>query len=94
MGDTMNTGLLEQFCAAVNAVKKSGYSRDTVGEDNHLGGDLGIDSIEMLEIPRRLRRHRRPGQRRRRQFRQPHRAAVAEAIASPPPPRPVNGHII
>jgi len=54
MGNDMNTGLLEQFCTAVNAVKRTGYSGDTVNEGSYLGGDLGIDSIEMLEIWFRL----------------------------------------
>lgn len=41
---------LQSFCEAVNAVKRTALSAATVDVDHYLGGDLGIDSIEMLEI--------------------------------------------
>jgi acyl carrier protein len=34
----------------VNDIKKTGFTDDTVDLDFYLGGDLGIDSREMLEI--------------------------------------------
>jgi acyl carrier protein len=34
----------------VNDVKKTGFTPDSVDPDFYLGGDLGIDSREMLEI--------------------------------------------
>ncbi len=42
--------LLLYFCDAVNAVKRTAFSPDIVESEAYLGGDLGIDSIEMLEI--------------------------------------------
>lgn len=45
-----NNDLLDAFCEAVNAVKRVALSADTVGVEQYLGGDLGIDSVEMLEI--------------------------------------------
>ncbi len=35
---------------AVNEIKKTGFTPDSVDPDFYLGGDLGIDSREMLEI--------------------------------------------
>lgn len=34
----------------INEVKKTGFSPDNTSLDFYLGGDLGIDSVEMLEI--------------------------------------------
>lgn len=34
----------------INEVKKTGFSPDNTSPDFYLGGDLGIDSVEMLEI--------------------------------------------
>jgi acyl carrier protein len=34
----------------INDIKKTGFTLDTVDTDFYLGGDLGIDSREMLEI--------------------------------------------
>jgi len=34
----------------INDVKKTGFTPDSVEPDFYLGGDLGIDSREMLEI--------------------------------------------
>ncbi|MGH8442732.1 MAG: acyl carrier protein [Nevskiaceae bacterium] len=34
----------------VNDIKKTGFTYDSVDPDFYLGGDLGIDSREMLEI--------------------------------------------
>lgn len=45
-----NTQICEAFCSAVNAVKRSALSAQTLDQSQYLGGDLGIDSIEMLEI--------------------------------------------
>jgi len=44
------TELLQAFCTALNAVKRTAWSPATVDPSHYLGGDLGIDSIEMLEI--------------------------------------------
>ena len=38
------------FCLAVNAVKPITLAPDALKLDQYLGGDLGIDSVEMLEI--------------------------------------------
>lgn len=35
---------------AINDVKKTGFTPESVEPDFYLGGDLGIDSREMLEI--------------------------------------------
>lgn len=40
----------EAFCSAVNAVKRNALTVQTLDTNHYLGGDLGIDSIEMLEI--------------------------------------------
>ena len=42
--------LLTVFCDVVNDLKKTGFSADIVEEDWYLGGDIGIDSMDMLEI--------------------------------------------
>ncbi len=42
--------LLQALCTAINAVKRTALSADTIDLQHYLGGDLGIDSIEMLEI--------------------------------------------
>lgn len=42
--------LVEAFCEAVNKIKRTGFTADMVDLDWHLGGDFGIDSVEMLEI--------------------------------------------
>jgi len=34
----------------INNIKKTGFTRDAVEPDFYLGGDLGVDSKEMLEI--------------------------------------------
>ena len=34
----------------INDIKKTGFTTDTVDHDSYLGGDLGVDSREMLEI--------------------------------------------
>lgn len=34
----------------INDIKKTGFTHDSVEPDFYLGGDLGIDSREMLEI--------------------------------------------
>jgi acyl carrier protein len=41
---------LTAFCQAVNAVKRITLTPDALKLDQYLGGDLGIDSVEMLEI--------------------------------------------
>ncbi|TXH73310.1 MAG: acyl carrier protein [Lysobacteraceae bacterium] len=35
---------------AINDIKKTGFTNDSVELDFYLGGDLGVDSREMLEI--------------------------------------------
>lgn len=42
--------VLAAFCAAVNTLKRTALSPATLGGSLYLGGDLGIDSMEMLEI--------------------------------------------
>jgi len=42
--------LLQALCVAINAVKRTAFTADTIDVQDYLGGDLGIDSIEMLEI--------------------------------------------
>lgn len=34
----------------INDIKRTGFTYDTVEPDFYLGGDLGVDSKEMLEI--------------------------------------------
>lgn len=48
MADQTNTS--QALCAAINAVKRSALSADGLDTTQYLGGDLAIDSIEMLEI--------------------------------------------
>lgn len=42
--------IVELFCATVNKIKRTGFTQDMVDKDWHLGGDFGIESVEMLEI--------------------------------------------
>ena len=44
------TETLTSVLAAVNKVKNTSFTPAGVDEETFLGGDLGIDSIEMLEI--------------------------------------------
>lgn len=46
----MRDQLIQEICQAINTVKKTGYAPSALGGDLFLGGDLGVDSIEMLEI--------------------------------------------
>lgn len=46
--------LKQCFCDAVNEVKRGGLTVSSLDESAYLGGDMGIDSIEMLEIWFRL----------------------------------------
>ncbi|TJZ77667.1 acyl carrier protein [Chitiniphilus eburneus] len=48
--------VLAAFCDAVNALKKTAFDADRIDPALYLGGDLGIDSIEMLEIWFRIER--------------------------------------
>ena len=41
---------MEAFCTALNRVKRTGFSAGQLGPEAYLGGDLGVDSVEMLEI--------------------------------------------
>lgn len=43
-------GSLQALCEAINAVKRTALRGDTIDVSQYLGGDLAIDSIEMLEI--------------------------------------------
>ncbi|AIY41030.1 hypothetical protein LT85_1872 [Collimonas arenae] len=42
--------MLETVLDVINNIKKTGFTRDSVEQDFYLGGDLGVDSKEMLEI--------------------------------------------
>jgi acyl carrier protein len=42
--------LLVILIDVINEVKKTGFSPENTSPDFYLGGDLGIDSVEMLEI--------------------------------------------
>lgn len=42
--------IVAAFCEAVNRIKRTGFSADAVDPDWHLGGDFGIDSVELLEV--------------------------------------------
>jgi acyl carrier protein len=48
----MNTQLdaLTTLLEVINDIKKTGFTLESVESDSYLGGDLGIDSREMLEI--------------------------------------------
>jgi acyl carrier protein len=50
--EAMNTkiNVIEEVISAINAVKRTGFTEDSIELDFYLGGDLGIDSREMLEI--------------------------------------------
>lgn len=48
MSDKVN--VLEALLGAINEVKRTGFTPDTVELDFFLGGDLGIDSREMFEV--------------------------------------------
>ena len=47
---TTRNDAMDELLQAVNDVKKTGFTRDSVDLDFYLGGDLGVDSREMLEI--------------------------------------------
>jgi acyl carrier protein len=42
--------VLEEVIVAINEIKRTGFTADSVEPDFYLGGDLGIESKEMLEI--------------------------------------------
>ncbi|MFK3648787.1 acyl carrier protein [Lysobacter enzymogenes] len=42
--------VLEEILNVINEVKRTGFTADSVEPDFYLGGDLGIESREMLEI--------------------------------------------
>lgn len=42
--------LYEEVLSAINEIKRTGFTVDSVEPDFYLGGDLGVDSREMLEI--------------------------------------------
>ena len=44
--DQLRDALFEK----INVVKKTAFTKENIPDDSYLGGDLGIDSIEMLEI--------------------------------------------
>jgi acyl carrier protein len=48
--DLKTQEILEAFCDVVNGIKRTGLRPDQIDFHSYLGGDLGIDSIEMLEI--------------------------------------------
>lgn len=45
-----NEDMFEALLDVINGVKKTGFTSDSVEPDFYLGGDLGVDSKEMLEI--------------------------------------------
>ncbi len=44
------TQTLKAVLDAINEIKKTGFDPESVDLDFYLGGDLGVDSREMLEI--------------------------------------------
>jgi acyl carrier protein len=42
--------IINTLLEVINDIKKTGFSADTIEMDFYLGGDLGIDSREMLEV--------------------------------------------
>lgn len=42
--------VLEEVLFAINEIKRTGFTPDSVEPDFYLGGDLGVDSKEMLEV--------------------------------------------
>lgn len=42
--------VFEEVLAAINEIKRTGFTPDSVEPDFYLGGDLGVDSKEMLEV--------------------------------------------
>lgn len=42
--------VFDTLLAAINEVKRTGFTSDSVEPDFYLGGDLGIDSREMFEV--------------------------------------------
>jgi len=50
MENTTKEKVLQAFCRVTNRLKKTGYTPENLAPDTYLGGDMGIDSIEMLEI--------------------------------------------
>ena len=42
--------VLGEIIATINEIKRTGFTADSVEPDFYLGGDLGIESKEMLEI--------------------------------------------
>ncbi len=42
--------VLEEVIVAINEIKRTGFAADSVEPDFFLGGDMGIESKEMLEI--------------------------------------------
>lgn len=54
-----DAGLIEVFCRATSAVKRTKIYPESMDSSSYLGGDLGIDSIEMLEIWYRMEKELR-----------------------------------
>jgi acyl carrier protein len=48
--DLKKRRVLEEFCNVVNRLKRTSLCADEIDAQAYLGCDLGIDSIEMLEI--------------------------------------------
>ena len=42
--------VFEEVLAAINEIKRTGFTPDSAEPDFYLGGDLGVDSKEMLEV--------------------------------------------
>ncbi len=47
---TKKDEVLQQVLEIINDIKFTAFSSETVELDYFLGGDLGIDSVEMLEV--------------------------------------------
>jgi acyl carrier protein len=52
-----NAATIDIVFDVINGIKKTGFSSETMDADAYLGGDLGIDSRELLEILYELEKH-------------------------------------
>jgi len=41
--------ILKTVTEVISKIKKNSYNLDEINEDTFLGGDMGVDSVEMLE---------------------------------------------
>ena len=47
---TNDHDIVAALLAIINDVKHTGFTAETVEPDGHLGGEFGIDSVELLEV--------------------------------------------